>query len=49
MAYNREQKALCTTLSQWQIEAPNRGVVTLAGDVHVGGFTDSWVSHTLLL
>lgn len=33
-------------LSNWQMAKPNRAVVTLAGDVHIGGFTDSWVSRT---
>eukprot|EP00904_Undaria_pinnatifida_P002914 jgi/Undpi1/12623/HiC_scaffold_6.g02291.m1 len=37
-----EQEALTTFLSNWQSAKPNRAVVTLAGDVHIGGFTDSW-------
>lgn len=39
----REQKAMTTLLTEWQLAKPNRGVVTLAGDVHIGGFTNSWV------
>ncbi|CAN0049106.1 unnamed protein product, partial [Ectocarpus fasciculatus] len=37
-----EQKAMTSLLSNWQTAKPNRAVVTLAGDVHIGGFTDSW-------
>lgn len=40
----REQKALTSLISDWQTARPNRAVVTLGGDVHIGGFTDSWVS-----
>lgn len=34
---------MTSLLSNWQMAKPNRAVVTLAGDVHIGGFTDSWV------
>lgn len=40
----REQKALTSLLSDWQTARSNRAAVTLGGDVHIGGFTDSWVS-----
>ncbi|CAN0013869.1 unnamed protein product [Ectocarpus sp. 13 AM-2016] len=33
---------MTSLLSKWQTAKPNRAVVTLAGDVHIGGFTDSW-------
>lgn len=42
-AARREQQAMTGLLSDWQMARPNRAVITLAGDVHIGGFTDSWV------
>eukprot|EP00904_Undaria_pinnatifida_P002908 jgi/Undpi1/12618/HiC_scaffold_6.g02287.m1 len=46
--FDGEQKALLSLLSDWQLAKPNRAVVTLGGDVHLGGFTDSWdwVAHS---
>lgn len=46
VAARREQKAMTGLLSDWQMARPNRAVVTLAGDVHIGGFTDSWVRES---
>ncbi|CAM9546634.1 unnamed protein product [Ascophyllum nodosum] len=40
--FETEQKAFLTFLSDWQSAKPNRAVVTLGGDLHIGGFTDSW-------
>eukprot|EP00903_Cladosiphon_okamuranus_P015421 g14244.t1 len=44
--FMREQKAMTGLLSDWQMAKPNRAVVTLAGDVHIGGFTDSWHNNS---
>ena len=41
----REQKAVTKLLTDWQNAHYNRAVVTIGGDVHMGGFTDSWVSE----
>ncbi|CBJ29947.1 conserved unknown protein [Ectocarpus siliculosus] len=37
-----EQQAITKLLSDWQNARRNRAVITLGGDVHMGGFTDSW-------
>lgn len=39
-----EQKAALSLLNTWQLARPNRAAITLGGDLHLGGFTDSWVS-----
>lgn len=39
-----EQEAITHYLTDWQNAKPNRALITLGGDVHMGGFTDSWVS-----
>ncbi|CAM9695429.1 unnamed protein product [Pylaiella littoralis] len=40
--FKTEQEAMTKLLSDWQSAKSNRAVVTLGGDVHMGGFTDSW-------
>ncbi|CAM9753697.1 unnamed protein product [Scytosiphon promiscuus] len=42
--FQNEQKALTKLLSDWQSAQENRAVITIGGDVHMGGFTDSWAS-----
>ncbi|CAN0064472.1 unnamed protein product [Scytosiphon promiscuus] len=42
----KEQKAMTTLLTEWQCAKPNRGIVALAGDVHIGGFTNSWHNNS---
>ncbi|CAN0157752.1 unnamed protein product, partial [Ectocarpus sp. 8 AP-2014] len=37
-----EQKAALSLLNSWQLARPNRAAITLGGDLHLGGFTDSW-------
>eukprot|EP00903_Cladosiphon_okamuranus_P015430 g14252.t1 len=37
-----EQKAALSLLNTWQLARPNRAAITLGGDLHLGGFTDSW-------
>lgn len=43
-----EQKAALSLLNTWQLARPNRAAITLGGDLHLGGFTDSWVSRSRL-
>lgn len=44
--FRSEQEAICKLLTDWQNAKPNRALITIGGDVHMGGFTDSWVSGT---
>lgn len=43
--FSREQEAICHFLTDWQNAKPTRALITLGGDVHMGGYTDSWVSE----
>ncbi|CAM9546491.1 unnamed protein product [Ascophyllum nodosum] len=40
--FSAEQKAFGSFLTDWQNAKPNRALLTVAGDVHIGGYTDSW-------
>ncbi|CAM9155057.1 unnamed protein product, partial [Hapterophycus canaliculatus] len=44
--FSVEQKKALSLLSQWQLARPNRAAITLGGDIHLGGFTDSWVDDS---
>eukprot|EP00903_Cladosiphon_okamuranus_P019239 g17692.t1 len=40
--FKNEQEAICNFLTDWQNAKPNRALITIGGDVHMGGYTDSW-------
>eukprot|EP00904_Undaria_pinnatifida_P006858 jgi/Undpi1/3301/HiC_scaffold_15.g06675.m1 len=40
--FRTEQTAITKMLTDWQNGHFNRALVTIGGDVHMGGFTDSW-------